>query len=84
MHNNVLRAYFNVHRKLAFLGVSIHEASLHTRAHKHAAINSAIRRFISLPLTPEAQKIEAKLIQQLNVNLLTTIVFLKWSSTVTT
>jgi len=56
--HNALRPTFQVHRKPTFTGVSIHRDSLHPAAQKHAVINSAIHRLVSLPLSLESREKE--------------------------
>ena len=58
---------FGIYRKEHFSGVSIHATSYHPPAHKLAAVNSAIHRLVTLPLTPVAAEVEAETIKYIAI-----------------
>ena len=64
-YQNVLSPSFNIFRKSTFTGVAIHSSSLHPRAHKAAAVTSAIHRMVSIPLDADARKEETSTIKKI-------------------
>ena len=64
-YQNVLPPSFKIFRKSTFTGVAIHSSSLHPRAHKAAAVTSAIHRMVSIPLDADARKEETSTIKKI-------------------
>ena len=65
LQDGLLSPSFTVYRKPTFTGVSIHSNSWHPTTQKLAVIRAAVNRMFILPLTPEAEECEIRMIESI-------------------